>query len=181
MSYGVMRFSEKLEIWIGKRGLTQGTLAKQVGLSPSAISDMTAAKRRPYMDQGLKLAKALGLSLDFLADDDLDYPAEAGSDMTDDERFVLQLIRDLGLGRAEAVKRLASVVVVEAETGGKVQPVRTLRPVARQDLSEMAQREAAEARGQEKEHEKRRLGFELESDCEATGGRDLNPFPRRRG
>ena len=88
-------FSEKLLKMRDGRGLSQAKLAARAGLARSAISDMEKDERRPYMDQALKLARALGIPLDFLADDSLDEPPP--SEMTEDERQVIELFRGTGL------------------------------------------------------------------------------------
>jgi hypothetical protein len=65
---------------------------------------MTAGKRRPYLDQGLRLAQTLGISLDYLANDDLDEPP--GVEFSADERALVSVYRAKGLDFEEAVRRL---------------------------------------------------------------------------
>lgn len=149
MSYGEMRFSEKLDSWIRKRGRTQGAVAKEAGLSPSAISDMTAAKRRPYLDQGLKLARALEIPLDYLADDAQDEPAAAGPGLTADEERALWLIRELGLTAGEVLRRLAGEPGGRASGEARLLRVRDLEAEARRLGPEPGEQGRAVAEGQD--------------------------------
>lgn len=56
-------------------GLTQKDLAEQVGVTPPAINRFEKGEKSPSVDTLLKLAKALGVSTDFL------LGAESGEDI----------------------------------------------------------------------------------------------------
>lgn len=99
-----MRFPEKLILVIQDSGLSQARISRDAELHPSALSDMTAGKRRPYMDQALKLARALKVPLEYLADDSLDEPPEP--QLTDDDAFVIRAVRAMGISADEAVRRI---------------------------------------------------------------------------
>src|SRR4051794_9347022 len=93
-----MRFAAKLSLWIDRRDLNQSRLARRIAdpslkLTQVAISEMTRGERKPSLKQGLALARALGLTLDFLADDDQDEPVPA---LTPDERSALALYQVQG-------------------------------------------------------------------------------------
>lgn len=72
-----MEFHAKLALLIERCPKTQAQIAKETGIDPSAISAMMRGGRRPYMDQAFRLAKSLGTSLDYLADESLDEPSAA--------------------------------------------------------------------------------------------------------
>ncbi len=117
MSYVVMGFPEKLTLLIATNGKSQTKLARETGLGQSAISEMTKGERRPYMDQGLLLARALGVPLDYLADDAQDEPPR-GPELSDAELAALKMVRSLKLDEAEVIRRLAAGGVMPARRGG---------------------------------------------------------------
>lgn len=116
-SYDVMKFSEKLYNLIQLRGMTQGAVARRAGLAPSAITDMTAGVRRPYMDQALKIAKVLDVPLDYLADDDLD---EMPEQLPDDEAHVLRVYKNLKRTGALDEDQAVTGLVALAQTGDRL-------------------------------------------------------------
>jgi transcriptional regulator with XRE-family HTH domain len=84
----------------------QSALARQTGLSQSTISEATSGKRRLFFDQVALIARTLGVSLDYLADDSQDEPPQRGGPQ-DDEVYILRVVRSLGIDADEAVRRLA--------------------------------------------------------------------------
>lgn len=153
-----MGFPERLEQAITESGKSQNELARETGIAQSSISAMTRGARKPYLYQATALAKALGKSIDFLAGYEAGATSRPGPVLTADEERSLWLIRELGLTAGELARRLTG------EPGGKG----LAAMVGHADESEMAKRRAIE--------EKRRLGFELEGDVQATGG-DLKDGP----
>ena len=51
------------------RGLTQESLGKQIGLTPSAISNIEKSVSYPSIDTLIKLAEFFGVTLDYLSTD----------------------------------------------------------------------------------------------------------------
>ena len=51
------------------RGLTQEALGRQIGLTPSAISNIEKSVSYPSIDTLIKLAKFFGVTLDYLSTD----------------------------------------------------------------------------------------------------------------
>jgi transcriptional regulator with XRE-family HTH domain len=74
-----MRYAEKLYKQMVLRGLNQQKLARLSSISDSEISRILNGKSNPSLEYGRRLARALGISLDYLADDALDADPHAGS------------------------------------------------------------------------------------------------------
>ena len=94
-AYGLMEFPEKLEKTIARSGKSQSALARETGVAQSAISAMTRGERRPFMDQAFRIARALGVPLDYLADDTIDEPPIA--ELSGEERLLLRICRRIGI------------------------------------------------------------------------------------
>jgi transcriptional regulator with XRE-family HTH domain len=118
-------FAEKMVLLIGRTGLSQAQLAKASGVTQSAISDMTRGIRRPYLDQGLALARALGVPLDFLADDELAEPPPPPSER---EEAILGIVRARERVEGKATLSIEEIAwrlsgpVVRADLTAKVPP-----------------------------------------------------------
>ena len=59
-------FSERLRVVMAKKRITIRNLARTSGVSSATISSYRMASRMPGLDQVILLAKALGVSLDWL-------------------------------------------------------------------------------------------------------------------
>jgi transcriptional regulator with XRE-family HTH domain len=105
-------------------------MSRRTGISQSSLSEAIAGKRKLKLDQALKVARALGVSLDYLADDAQDEPPRP---LSRDEEAVLDLFHALGLSRAEALRRLASQPTGEQSAAAPAGPWRLL---AERDLTE---------------------------------------------
>jgi transcriptional regulator with XRE-family HTH domain len=125
-----MRFPDKLDRLIARCGKSQSAIARETGIGQSAISAMTRGSRRPFMDQALRLARAVGTSLDYLADDAQDEPPQS-SGLPEDERAVVKLYRALGLDEAEALRRLSAPLGQPWDPG----PVRDQSSLITQELA----------------------------------------------
>ena len=100
----VMRFHEKLRRAMKDRRISQEEMAGVVDVSQNQVSRWVRGANTPDIYQGMMIARHLGLPLDFLADDRHDdVPAP---EFTEDERFVIQVIRDGKLTRDDVIKRL---------------------------------------------------------------------------
>ena len=92
------RFSEKLAQKMLQLGLNGQKLARKSDVSDSEISRIMNGKSLPGLENAAALARAVGVSLDYLADDGLDHepnrPQETSGEM---ETMVLRIVRDLGL------------------------------------------------------------------------------------
>jgi transcriptional regulator with XRE-family HTH domain len=105
---GDMGYTDKLQKLCALRGLDQSALAQRVNLSKSSISRILSGTQEPKLRLAFNLAKALGVTLDYLVDDS---PEVGTSDqlvmVNEDEMTVLKMVRRLGV--EVAIDRLLNV------------------------------------------------------------------------
>src|SRR5271166_5494716 len=110
-----MKLEEKLSLHMARRGLNGQKLARVSKVSDSEISRILAGKSRPGLENAFRLARAVGVSLDYLADDALETdPAQSKDPLTPEEREVLDLAHLLGNSRA--IRVLENIRIVGYET-----------------------------------------------------------------
>jgi len=69
-----VNFSEKLKALRGQHGLKQSELAGKSGVTANKIQRYEQSNQKPKGDDALALAKALGVTADYLLDDALPFP-----------------------------------------------------------------------------------------------------------
>ena len=95
MSPIATRFAEKLHKQMLVKGMNQQRLAKTAGVSDSEVSRVLSGKSHPGLENAFRLARAVGLSLDYLADDEREEdPGMTGSDS--EQRGLEALVRLIG-------------------------------------------------------------------------------------
>ncbi len=118
-----MRFYEKLYKQMLLLGMNQQKLARKSLVSDSEVSRILAGKSQPGLENAFKLSRAVGVSLDYLADETLEEdPTLVPEAPPAEEREVLDLARELGsrqsrqvletallLGHKESMRRLLGV------------------------------------------------------------------------
>ena len=154
ISYVVMEFPEKLAKLIADSGMNQSRLSRHTGIAQSAISEMTVGKRRPYLDQGFRIARAIGVPLDYLADDEAQEPP--GPALSDDEEVILKIVRALNLDVDAVIRALNSIPKAPADPG------REPRIIATQDMTESYMKREEEKRAAEREAIKKGRQAEVE-------------------
>jgi transcriptional regulator with XRE-family HTH domain len=91
------RFSEKLGQKILQLGLNGQKLARKSDVSDSEISRIMNGKSLPGLENAIALARAVGVSLDYLADDGMEAepnrPQESANEL---ENLILKLAREIG-------------------------------------------------------------------------------------
>lgn len=90
-----MRFDQKLSKLCRIKGWDQAALNKAAGdaVSPSTMSAYFLGRSRHSMDVALRLARALNVDLEYLADDEMDEPAV---NTNSEEAAILDIVRRLG-------------------------------------------------------------------------------------
>src|SRR5438270_367522 len=87
---GDMGYAEKLQKLCALRGLDQSALASKVGLSKSSISRILSGAQEPKLRQAYVLAKALGVTLDYLVDESPEFgPSDQLVMVSEDELTIL--------------------------------------------------------------------------------------------
>ncbi len=138
-----MKIDEKLRKQMLDKGFNQQKLARASGVSDSEVSRILGGKSQPGLENALRLARALGVSLDYLADQALDHeagaPRDAGGSI---EAEILESARSLGvrharriletaadLGYEVAIRRLLEIKpLIEVGEPPRVAPIPTIMP-----------------------------------------------------
>lgn len=110
-----MKLEEKIYRLMLLRGLNQQKLSQLAQVSDSEISRLlNGQSKRPGLNSVFRLARALEVSVDFLADDELEAdPHQQGDPLSRDERDVLDRARSLGLRNALMVLDASKILGFE--------------------------------------------------------------------
>jgi transcriptional regulator with XRE-family HTH domain len=119
-----MKLKDKLQLLMNRHGLNGQKLARLSQVSDSEISRILQGKSRPGLDNAFRLARAVNVSLDYLADDSLDIDASQPADLlSTEERKVLNLVQKIGgsevLAILENVRFLGYEVAMSRLIGAK--------------------------------------------------------------
>jgi transcriptional regulator with XRE-family HTH domain len=99
-----MKLKDKLQILMARHSLNGQKLARLSQVSDSEISRILQGKSRPGLDNAFRLAKAVHVSLDYLADDSLDVEAPQPADLlSPEERKILNLAQKIGVPEVVAI------------------------------------------------------------------------------
>jgi transcriptional regulator with XRE-family HTH domain len=95
-----MTLGQKIQMLIADRGTSQAAVARRAGISQPRLSRIINGERnaRLFVAQALAIARALEVSLDYLADDAATAPPPAVP--TAGERRVWEVVREIGPERA---------------------------------------------------------------------------------
>ncbi|HKM55185.1 MAG TPA: helix-turn-helix transcriptional regulator [Isosphaeraceae bacterium] len=111
----IMDLKTKLKNLMNDRGLNGQKLARLSQVSDSEISRILQGKSRPGLDNALRLALALNVSLDYLANDELDVaPAEPADTISPDERKVLSIAQKVGTPESLTILEIVGFLGYEA-------------------------------------------------------------------
>lgn len=123
-----MRYAEKLYKAMLLKGLNQQKLSRLSGVSDSEVSRILAGKSNPSLEYAFRLTQALGISLDYLADDRLDEdPSRSAEAAAIPEREILELAHQLGARLArrilETTTDLGFEVAIRRLLGAEMKPL----------------------------------------------------------
>jgi transcriptional regulator with XRE-family HTH domain len=108
------RFSEKLAQKILQLGLNGQKLARKSDVSDSEISRIMNGKSLPGLENAIALARAVDVSLDYLADDSLDADPNQPKESADERETTIQrLAREIGYKQAEYILEFTRIVGYE--------------------------------------------------------------------
>jgi transcriptional regulator with XRE-family HTH domain len=119
-----MKLQDKLQMLMARRNLNGQRLARLSSVSDSEISRILQGKSRPGLDNAFRLARAVGVSLDFLADDTLDVEPTPPSDkLSPEERKIVSIAQKIGCAEVvtilEILRYIGYEVAMSRLTGGK--------------------------------------------------------------
>jgi transcriptional regulator with XRE-family HTH domain len=104
------KFWEKLEASMDEHGLVAAKLAKLTGVPKNKFT-LWKNGSLPGIDDAIKVAKQLGLSLDYMADDSIDEPT--GHELSEEQQRLLDIAGEMGTGVAIKMLEIAKLVTPE--------------------------------------------------------------------
>lgn len=129
------KLKDKLLTEMARLGLNGQRLAQRSKVSDSEISRILSGQSTPGLENAYRLAKAVGVSLDFLADDALEAdPLRNADPLSTEERRVLDVVQRIGLARVLHLLENISFIGYEAA----MQRLLSARPVIELDLGDDA-------------------------------------------
>jgi transcriptional regulator with XRE-family HTH domain len=129
------KLKDKLLTAMARQGLNGQKLAQRSNVSDSEISRILSGRSTPGLENAFRLARAVGVSLDFLADDDLETDPLGGIDpLTPDERRILDLAHRIGISRGALLLENISFIGYEMA----MQRLLSAKPVVEVDVPEEA-------------------------------------------
>jgi transcriptional regulator with XRE-family HTH domain len=119
-----MELKDKLQMLMARAALNGQKLARSSKVSDSEISRILQGKSRPGLDNAFRLARSVGVTLDYLADDSMDVePPKPEDHLTGDERKILMLAQKIGCSQVitilENIRFLGYEVAMSRLLGGK--------------------------------------------------------------
>jgi transcriptional regulator with XRE-family HTH domain len=92
------KLKDKLLTEMARQGLNGQKLAQRSKVSDSEISRILSGQSTPGLENAFRLARAVSVSVDYLADDGLEAdPLRARDPLSSDERRILDLARQIDL------------------------------------------------------------------------------------
>lgn len=104
----LMRWIDRALKVAKQKGITQRDIARAAGVEPPRVNQWKRGAGKPYLDQAVKIARLLGVSLDWLAaEGEAEAPAPFEGPRTLDDALILRAVQVHHLTTDEALRRLA--------------------------------------------------------------------------
>ncbi|MDD3173081.1 MAG: helix-turn-helix transcriptional regulator [Herbinix sp.] len=111
-----MNFNVRLRQLRQKNNLTQGELAKILGLKPTAISNYESERNEPSFDKLIALSKYFDVSCDYLLGITDSYLPVGGEVLDKDIVEFFDLYQQLSKANVEEIKSFAKYLLFKQET-----------------------------------------------------------------
>jgi transcriptional regulator with XRE-family HTH domain len=106
-----MDYADKLRYHMRLKGLNQQKLAKAAEVSDSEVSRILSRKSQPGLENAFRLAKAVGVPLDYLIDDAQDKPPDqTKNEFHDLELDLIRLAKEISLSDAIFILRMVKML-----------------------------------------------------------------------
>lgn len=130
-----MKFEEKLRKEMLLKGFNQQKLARLSGVSDSEVSRILSGKSQPGLENALKIARAVDVSLDYLTDDTLtEDPRRAAPKGSAWDAEILELAGEVG--HRDSVQLLLACRVLGFEVAIRRLLGAEMRPIIEVDKGE---------------------------------------------
>ncbi len=142
---------QKMSLIADQKGLSQARIARAINISPTSLSEYFRGRTVPPADVAFRIARELGVTLDFLANDDLEeFQAPASQEMaiTTDESFVIRVMRALNMSADHCITAIADFKsrLVEQHLPSVPKPLREGTIVANEAVRRHTERVLKESR-----------------------------------
>lgn len=122
---------DKIQALIKAKGLTQKEVEAQLGFAENRISKWINGAGEPKAHQVWLLARALGVSAEYLLNDSIDDPTN-DTGLTEDERYILKTVRSIGLTADEFARKVYGIEMGKGEPPKKEAPKKVPELVIKQ-------------------------------------------------
>lgn len=109
---GVMNWAQRAIAIADRKGLSQTAIGKAVGKSRGWIGKIAAGQSQTPVEEALKVAELLGVSLDFLFRDEMPWAkvgaGGVGNPYDVEASALIKMVDALNIGYDEAIRRIAN-------------------------------------------------------------------------
>ena len=126
-----MKYAEKLYRQLVRLGWNQQKLSRTSGVSDSEVSRILAGKSNPGLENGFRLSSAVGLSLDFMANENMvEDPILETAGLTEAHRELLAIANAMGVRQVTQLLDIAQHLGYDMALRRLIDARPTIQPVA---------------------------------------------------